>query len=186
MSLLTIEMGWFDFLHRMYAKYQIKRTKYNLQFLSSRKCDYAIEVIFNLKHCKTSVYTMPGNIACDLCGGTDFYCDSGFYYCSECQRQTQDIQERVLDGLEEVINVKKSKKVTKKSAEEKKEDLDRLTSWECYNYIVFGLVSELIELGASANYKSTIEILWFQYLKSLGVVRTDGKPPLLPALNVKE
>ncbi|KAI4462275.1 tata box-binding protein-associated factor rna polymerase i subunit b [Holotrichia oblita] len=129
---------------------------------------------------------MAGNVACDLCGGTDFYCDSGFYYCTECQRQTQDIQERVLEGPEEVANLKKSKKVTKKSSEEKKEDLDRLTSWECYNYIVFGLVNELTELGASDNYKGTVEVLWFQYLKLLGVVRSDGKPPLLPALNAKE
>ncbi|GJQ86862.1 hypothetical protein Trydic_g19530 [Trypoxylus dichotomus] len=131
------------------------------------------------------LFPKEANITCDLCGGTDFYYDSGFYYCSECQQQTQDIQEHVYDQPNDLGTSKKGKRVRKRVAESETQAVDRLTTWECYNYIVLGLVNELVELGAGNNFKSTVEVLWFQYLKSLGVVRPGGKPPLLPAFNSK-
>lgn len=128
----------------------------------------------------------PADVTCDLCGGTDFYYDTGFYYCSECQRQTQDIQEHVFDQAEEFDpqTTRKSRKVvSKKSGEGEDKHTEKLTSWECYNYIIRGLVGELIDLGASENLCSTVEVLWFRYLKCLGVVGCGDEPPKLPAVN---
>ncbi|KAF5300235.1 hypothetical protein FQR65_LT09189 [Abscondita terminalis] len=125
------------------------------------------------------------DITCNVCGGTDFHKESGFYYCNECQTQSQDIQERVFAIDEEedgqlAAKVKSSKKIRRV----KKTD-ERLTSWECYNYILRGLVDELIELGADVKLKKTVQILWFLYLHKLEVTNSANELPKLSAVNSK-
>jgi len=62
--------------------------------------------------------------------------------------------------------------------------LDRkLTTWECYNLILRGLVDELIELGAHTRLRKTAFQLWALFLHKEQVAffsRTEEKLPSLP------
>ncbi|XP_022918397.2 TATA box-binding protein-associated factor RNA polymerase I subunit B [Onthophagus taurus] len=125
-------------------------------------------------------------VTCTLCEGTDFYKEAGFYFCSECQTQTQDIQEHVFeDQVDEAEQPPQHapKRKPKRTSSNKANDEERLTSWECYNYILLGLVNELIELGADKSLRTTVEVLWLHYLKKIEVIREGNLPPKLPAVN---
>lgn len=59
----------------------------------------------------------------------------------------------------------------------------KLTSFECYNLILKGLVEELIELGANPCLKVVAFQLWASYLKRGQIAffsKTKGKIPALP------
>lgn len=124
------------------------------------------------------------DIACNVCGGTNFFIEAGHYYCSECQTQSQDVREQVFDVPEETTAARptSSKKIRKKKKAE-----DQLTSWECYNYILLGLVNELIELGANSKLKRVVHILWFKYLIKLNVISDKpSETPKLCAINSRK
>ncbi|KAF5272113.1 hypothetical protein FQA39_LY01196 [Lamprigera yunnana] len=129
---------------------------------------------------------MADNITCTVCGGTDFHIESGFYYCNECQTQSQDVEERVFENVdvEDAIRKVSSTRSAKKIRTVKKTK-DQLTSWECYNYVLRGLVGELIELGANVSLKKTVHLLWFRYLKKLEVINTKNETPKLGGHNSK-
>ncbi|KAK4876153.1 hypothetical protein RN001_012575 [Aquatica leii] len=127
---------------------------------------------------------MADNITCNVCGGTSFHKESGFYYCNECQTQSQDIQERVFAIDEDATEPTARTKSSKKLRTAKKVD-DRLTSWECYNYVLRGLVDELIQLGADVSLKKTVHVLWFRYLHKLEVTNSPNEFPKLSAINSK-
>ncbi len=58
-----------------------------------------------------------------------------------------------------------------------------MTSWECYNIVLKGLVEQLMELGASPRLKVTVFQLWALYLKTAKVAfvsETEEKFPSLP------
>lgn len=57
-----------------------------------------------------------------------------------------------------------------------------ITSWEEYNYILVGLVDELIELGAKPELKLTTLQLWTAYLRLHEVAFFAKKNPKLPKL----
>ncbi|KAF2897605.1 hypothetical protein ILUMI_08574 [Ignelater luminosus] len=124
------------------------------------------------------------DITCNVCDGTDFFIEAGHYYCTECRTQSQDIIEQVFDVPEETTAARptSSKRIRKKKKIE-----DQLTSWECYNYILLGLVNELIELGADSKLKRVVHILWFKYLKKLEVISDKpGETPKLSAINSRK
>lgn len=113
------------------------------------------------------------DVTCTLCGGKDFYVETGLYYCKECQTQSQEVREVVIDAPEGPT-VK-----TKKIKQKKKTD-NLVTSWECYNHILLGLVNELIAIGAKRELKPVAKWLWFKYLEKCEVIsrNNDGLPKL--------
>lgn len=119
---------------------------------------------------------------CNNCGGTDFYKEAGFFYCKECQIQSQDIQEHVFqdnvgeEGEQRQLQTKTSRKIQK----DKNINEDKITSWEAYNYIILGLTEELINLGADRKLKQVVKILWLKYLEKLQVFKRGSN--VLPKL----
>lgn len=126
-------------------------------------------------------------MVCEICGGSDFYQEAGFYYCNECLTQTQEMQEHMMDDTAmpdpaAIIEPAKRKSSKSSRSQEKKQ---QITSWECYNYIILGLVEELIQLGAKPELKPTVMNLWFAYLNKLEVLHTDPlEPPRLQPFNI--
>lgn len=120
---------------------------------------------------------------CTVCRGTDFFCDSGYYYCSECQTQYQDLREEVVEGndWEEQPRRKKRKRssVLPKAPQVVEENM---TSWEGYNFALVGLVNELISLGVNPSFKKLVLKLWSTYLAKLEVAFTSKTEPALPKL----
>ena len=64
------------------------------------------------------------------------------------------------------------------------DDSNGWTSWEYYNFILKGLVDELIGLGAQKKVKIVVLQLWATYLKKLEVAFTSKKHPRLPKLGI--
>ncbi|KAF7270573.1 hypothetical protein GWI33_016464 [Rhynchophorus ferrugineus] len=119
---------------------------------------------------------------CEVCGGTDFYKESGHYYCSECQTQSQKIREHVFEREDHTINKKSTRKIRK----EKDKHEHKLTSWECYNIILKGLTDELILLGAKSELKVVVKCLWMKYLHKCEVFSIkSNKPPKFSILGSK-
>lgn len=121
---------------------------------------------------------------CVVCGGTDFYKEAGFYYCTECQTQTQGVQEAVFDVQPpQQFNANAGPAPAKRRLQPKKKVERRLTTWECYNYILLGLVNELIAIGAKKELKNVVKCLWFKYLEKCEIVpKTQLGLPKLSAL----
>lgn len=118
--------------------------------------------------------------ACVVCGGTEFYNEAGFYYCNECQTQTQGVQEAVHDTEPQNLNIAAP---AKRRLKPKKKADRRLTTWECYNYILLGLINELIAIGAKKELKNVVKYLWFRYLEKCEVVpKAENGLPKLSAL----
>lgn len=57
-----------------------------------------------------------------------------------------------------------------------------LTTWEEYNYILFGLTNELIDLGAKDELRMTVLQLWTSYLRKTDVAFTSTREPKIPKL----
>lgn len=121
---------------------------------------------------------------CHVCGGNEFAVDAGFYYCSECQTQSQEIREFVFDeyfaGQKATTRVLK----TKPAEQAAKEAAVTLTSWQILNYILKGLVDELIELGAKPEVKNVTLQLWAMYLRKLEVAFLSTNVPHKPRLDI--
>lgn len=117
---------------------------------------------------------------CELCGCTSFVKEFGYFYCSECQTQSQEIREHVFQEDEGVgFNVKTSKKVRVKDEKEHK-----VTSWECYNIVTLNLTDQLITLGANPKLRRVIKCLWLKYLEKLEVINlTHNIMPKLQLVN---
>ncbi|XP_060526939.1 TATA box-binding protein-associated factor RNA polymerase I subunit B [Cylas formicarius] len=109
-------------------------------------------------------------LQCGVCGGTSFHVESGFYYCTECQTQTQELQEHVFE--EEASNrIKRQGKIIGKKEPARKTEV--LTSWECYNVILKSLTDQLISLGADGSLKQVVRCLWMGYLNKCEVFSLD-------------
>ncbi|XP_044753545.1 TATA box-binding protein-associated factor RNA polymerase I subunit B [Coccinella septempunctata] len=119
---------------------------------------------------------------CDTCGGINFELVFGFYHCSECQTRRQDIQELEEDEhdqkLQGILSTKTAIKQETKILEKVK-----LTTWECYNYVIKGMTEELLILGADLLLRSVVKKLWFKYLLKLEVINSEK--PKLQAVNTK-
>lgn len=118
-------------------------------------------------------------LECDTCNGTEFETIDGYAYCQECGTQSQQQQvemeaELVLVGdrtIAEIVNLKINKH----------EDT-RITSWEEYNYILVGLVEELIGLGANNRFKKCVLRLWTRYLQVIEAAFFSLDDECLPRL----
>ncbi|XP_021931103.1 TATA box-binding protein-associated factor RNA polymerase I subunit B isoform X2 [Zootermopsis nevadensis] len=126
------------------------------------------------------------SVPCPVCGGSEYYKDSGFYFCTECQTQSQELHEQVYEySFTGIANT--STRVLKKSCnteKEKSDGTDEWTSWEYYNFILKGLVDELIGLGANRALKIVVLQLWATYLKKLEVAFTSVTKTNIPKLGI--
>lgn len=127
------------------------------------------------------------NITCNVCGGTDFMREGGYYYCTECQTQTQEIRERHFEREDIAAKVMVESKIrTKKPKSSEKQVM--ITTWEGYNYILAGLTNELINLGASPELREVTYQLWISYLMELEILTKKGYniPKLGASYTVKD
>ncbi|KAJ8924618.1 hypothetical protein NQ315_000768 [Exocentrus adspersus] len=113
---------------------------------------------------------------CETCGATNFYNESGYFICKECNTQSQEVGQHLMFDAE-VTQVKGLRKQKK----EQKENLDsKITSWECYNIVMCSLTNQLIDLGADKTLKPIVKCLWMRYLHKLEVfdLKKNAKPRL--------
>lgn len=62
---------------------------------------------------------------------------------------------------------------------------NELTSWEAYNYILYGFVNELIQLGCKDELMTTTLQLWAAYLRKNEVAFFGKKETHLPKFSFK-
>ncbi|RVE53753.1 hypothetical protein evm_001645 [Chilo suppressalis] len=105
--------------------------------------------------------------ACKVCGSTDMNLVDGYYYCVECGTQDENVRQTV---IEEVVladgtrSFKRKKKFTT-IVDEKNELCGEWHKWHAYNFIIVGLVDELIAAGARDTFKMKALWLWAEYIK---------------------
>ncbi|XP_056631577.1 uncharacterized protein LOC130441796 isoform X2 [Diorhabda sublineata] len=122
---------------------------------------------------------------CVVCGGTQFTKESGFYFCNECQTQSQEIKEHAFQEEDARINVKTTRKV--KSETSKDEETKNVTSWECYNVIMLMVTEELVNLGVDRSIKNVVKCLWMRYLQKLEVLNLEvDEKPKFPLVRMKK
>ncbi|XP_014221898.1 uncharacterized protein LOC106649137 [Trichogramma pretiosum] len=119
---------------------------------------------------------------CALCNGTNFYKEDGFYFCSQCQTQNDDVREEVFEGLEEANKNIRVRKIKIKEAKTVDRDVEGWTSWELYNLVLLGLTDELIETGVDSSIKLTVLQLWTMYLTKLEVAFTSKSKKKVPKI----
>uniref|UniRef100_T1GIN7 Rrn7/TAF1B C-terminal cyclin domain-containing protein n=1 Tax=Megaselia scalaris TaxID=36166 RepID=T1GIN7_MEGSC len=73
----------------------------------------------------------------------------------------------------------------KKKARKEKKDKFNITSWEVFNYILRGLVEELLELGAKEELKEKVLQIWSALLRSQEIAFFNTQHSELPKLNLK-
>ncbi|XP_036150083.1 TATA box-binding protein-associated factor RNA polymerase I subunit B isoform X3 [Monomorium pharaonis] len=120
-------------------------------------------------------------LKCEICGCRDFYKASGYFFCTICQTQSQDVGEEVELELP-IENTMRLRKTKIHCAKNDKDEVLGWTSWELYNFVLIGLTNELIELGASPDIKITVLQLWARYLGKLEVAFISTKKKLRPKL----
>ncbi|XP_017474264.1 PREDICTED: TATA box-binding protein-associated factor RNA polymerase I subunit B [Rhagoletis zephyria] len=122
------------------------------------------------------------NLSCKVCGERQFTLREGYYYCQECgtkQEQVRAVQvERDADFLEAKLFKKQKIKIAKA-------EKPNLTSWECYNYILRGLVNDLLSFGAKEDLKLMSLQLWAAYLRRMEVAFFNKKRVELPRLGLR-
>ncbi|XP_046390507.1 TATA box-binding protein-associated factor RNA polymerase I subunit B isoform X2 [Ischnura elegans] len=118
---------------------------------------------------------------CHVCGGSEFIKEEGFLYCSECQTQCKGVSEQVFDSWGGGAQHESKTRISEQHRPAHEED--SWTSWEAYNYVLKGMVDELLELGASPNFKAVVFQLWVRYLQSIDVafLKSGKKLPKLGA-----
>ncbi|XP_071446214.1 TATA box-binding protein-associated factor RNA polymerase I subunit B [Hetaerina americana] len=117
---------------------------------------------------------------CYVCGGTEFVKEEGFLYCSECQTRCKGVSEQVFDSWATGAKYESKTKINKEPTTTNE---DNWTTWEAYNYVLKGMVDELIKLGASPNLKPVVFQLWAKYLRKIDVafLKKNKKLPKLGA-----
>ncbi|XP_039315147.1 uncharacterized protein LOC105201074 isoform X2 [Solenopsis invicta] len=104
-------------------------------------------------------------LKCGICGYSDFYKASGYFFCTICQTQSQDVGEEV----ELELPIESTARLRKTKIHRVKNDKT-------------GLTNEFIELGISADIKITVLQLWARYLGKLEVAFISAKEKLIPKL----
>ncbi|XP_059611457.1 TATA box-binding protein-associated factor RNA polymerase I subunit B [Phlebotomus argentipes] len=120
---------------------------------------------------------------CDVCGGSDFNVEDGYYYCSECNTQNRNIIEIECDVMDLTMGDEKIRVKGVKLKGEKENKVE-LTSWEEYNYILLGLVNEAMALGAPVALKKTVLQLWTRYLQKINAAFFSSSEAKLPKLSL--
>ncbi|KAG5671882.1 hypothetical protein PVAND_002052 [Polypedilum vanderplanki] len=107
---------------------------------------------------------------CKNCGFLEFEFIDGHYYCIECDERFEDVAKKEIDEFAHE-NIFLDKKGTKrkdpnKTLEREREALSsKKTSYEEYNYILHGLVDEILQIEDIPGFKVTVLQLWIRYLK---------------------
>ncbi|KPJ19345.1 hypothetical protein RR48_01979 [Papilio machaon] len=107
------------------------------------------------------------DIPCNVCGSTDLNLVDGFYYCVECGTQDVNVRETIVgesffaDGTKLLANVKKFSVMIKEGIQMSAE----WYKWHAYNFILYGLTEELIQLGAKQSVKTKVLWIWTRYMK---------------------
>uniref|UniRef100_A0A146MAT8 TATA box-binding protein-associated factor RNA polymerase I subunit B n=1 Tax=Lygus hesperus TaxID=30085 RepID=A0A146MAT8_LYGHE len=130
---------------------------------------------------------MSQKVQCERCGGEDFRLENGFYFCTECQLQSQDIQEQVLDDYYGGYATVASKVRTEENKQSRDQELPGtkfVSSVEVLNYILKGIVDELIALGAPKQLKIITLQLWACYLRKIEMAFTSTSAPKKPKLTL--
>ncbi|CAD6993652.1 unnamed protein product [Ceratitis capitata] len=122
------------------------------------------------------------NLVCKVCGEQQFTLREGFFYCQECGTKQEQVRAVEVEHEEDFTEVKKLKKQKIKSVKAEKPNL---TSWECYNYILRGLVNDLLSFGAKEELKLMTLQLWAAYLRRNEVAFFSRKRVELPKLGVR-
>ncbi|XP_011505076.1 PREDICTED: TATA box-binding protein-associated factor RNA polymerase I subunit B [Ceratosolen solmsi marchali] len=117
---------------------------------------------------------------CALCNSTNFYKEDGYYFCSTCQTQNEDVREEVFDGRYDLTT--KLRKIKIKSKKSDKTEIIGWTSWELYNFVLIGLTNQLIQIGADPSIKLTVLQLWSFYLTKLEVAFTSKSKKCIPKM----
>uniref|UniRef100_A0A1A9WNM2 Rrn7/TAF1B C-terminal cyclin domain-containing protein n=1 Tax=Glossina brevipalpis TaxID=37001 RepID=A0A1A9WNM2_9MUSC len=123
------------------------------------------------------------NLQCKICGENQFRKKSGYYYCLECGTKQDEVRlvEREHDeGLKDDI-----RHIRKQTIHTPEKDKPTLTSWECYNYILYGLVQELLSYGVKEELKLMSLQIWAAYLRRMQVAFFSKNTVELPKLGVR-
>ncbi|XP_074641985.1 TATA box-binding protein-associated factor RNA polymerase I subunit B-like [Tubulanus polymorphus] len=102
--------------------------------------------------------------ACILCGANDFECFDGFFYCVQCQTQSQDYRHEEFD-IEDINwqgRVRANRRIKKCKM---KVNIGRpWTTIEVFQIILKEQVKALIKLGADKSLDDVVWRLWRRYL----------------------
>ncbi|XP_015121029.1 TATA box-binding protein-associated factor RNA polymerase I subunit B [Diachasma alloeum] len=121
--------------------------------------------------------------SCVVCGGVEFYTESGFYFCQQCETQQEGRREEVVEYAADASTYVTKKKIDRRSKlADTKETALGWTSWETFNFILNGWTNELILLGATPEFKITVLQLWATYLGKLQVAFRSFSDKSLPRL----
>ncbi|XP_054726857.1 TATA box-binding protein-associated factor RNA polymerase I subunit B [Anastrepha obliqua] len=122
------------------------------------------------------------NLSCKVCGERQFTLREGFYYCQECGTKQEQVRAVEVERDEDFLQ---AKHVKKQKIHAVKTEKPNLTSWECYNYILRGLVNDLLSLGAKEELKLMTLQLWAAYLRRSEVAFFNKKRVELPKLGFR-
>ncbi|XP_070507699.1 TATA box-binding protein-associated factor RNA polymerase I subunit B [Chironomus tepperi] len=116
---------------------------------------------------------------CKNCGFNNYELVDGQYYCTECHELVENIVEKEIDEYENeniVFDIRGGikQKDSKKEEEKRRAATEsKCTSFEEYNYILRGLVDEILMIEKIPNFKKTVLQLWITYLKYTEVAFFD-------------
>lgn len=137
--------------------------------------------------------TLTGQ-ACETCAENDFYESGGFFFCQECNTQSQALRVIENESQFDITFLQKSvyQKVDQHVREMEKEEQDMGIPWTTHD--AFGLLlqaqgKELVQLGAPLTLPALLAKLWERYQnRKLGTPnprardttkdRTKGTPPV--------
>ncbi|XP_058793595.1 TATA box-binding protein-associated factor RNA polymerase I subunit B [Phymastichus coffea] len=118
---------------------------------------------------------------CVVCGGNNFFKEDGYFFCSKCQTQNEEIREEIHDTKYDPTTRLRKTRVKNKKLNDNN-DVIGWTSWELYNLVLIGLINELIEIGADPKIKLTVLQLWTYYLSKLEVSFTSKTKKCIPRM----
>ncbi|XP_015597205.1 TATA box-binding protein-associated factor RNA polymerase I subunit B [Cephus cinctus] len=120
-------------------------------------------------------------LSCVVCGSLEFYTEAGYFYCQECQTQSQEKREEILEIRVDPSTRLRKTRIRQDQSTKSAQEIG-WTSWELYNFILIGLTNELIELGAPMEIKLTVLQLWSTYLGKIEVAFTSTEKQHIPKL----
>ncbi|XP_043460845.1 TATA box-binding protein-associated factor RNA polymerase I subunit B [Leptopilina heterotoma] len=123
---------------------------------------------------------MSNTQICEVCRSTNFEIIDGNFFCTQCFTQNDNIQENVRETrIDPTTRIRSIGRIKAKKADK---PIEGWTSWELYNFVIYGLTNEAIELGAPSTIKLTVLQLWTAYLRKLEVAFTSKKKKNVPKL----
>lgn len=125
------------------------------------------------------------NMECDVCMGHIFQEREGYYYCVECGTKKEQLR-AVEISAEDTFNDTPKHTMQRTIRKPKvKEEENEITSWEFYNYVLRGLLEELIHMGAKPELKLMTLQVWAAYMGRMEVAFCKTNELGLPKLNVR-